>query len=250
MPLNKMAMDGVSCTLCHQIRDDGKLGTKESFSGNFTINKNISKPDRQIFGPFKNPLTMPMKRNSGFTPEYSRHVKDAHLCAICHTLFTPTVDKNGNIVGEIPEQVPYLEWEHSIYGDGLGNDDRSCQNCHMPEADGGVIISNRPRMVSERSPFAKHHFVGGNVFMLNILKDNVSELSLTANQWHFNNTIVRTFRMLENAAEIKIDKISRSGESLLIDLKIINKSGYGVKNISRITDCSRRASIKKQLRRP
>ncbi len=31
-------------------------------------------------------------------------------------------------MGELPEQVPYLEWAHSEY-----RDSRSCQGCHMPQ---------------------------------------------------------------------------------------------------------------------
>ena len=35
-PLHEAGMDGVSCTVCHQIQEDG-LGAEESFSGEFVI---------------------------------------------------------------------------------------------------------------------------------------------------------------------------------------------------------------------
>jgi len=35
------AREGVSCTACHLIEDDGKLGTKESFSGNYSISRHF-----------------------------------------------------------------------------------------------------------------------------------------------------------------------------------------------------------------
>jgi hypothetical protein len=34
--LHKLAADGVSCTVCHQISDEG-LGTRENFNANFTL---------------------------------------------------------------------------------------------------------------------------------------------------------------------------------------------------------------------
>ena len=222
---HKLAMDGVSCTLCHQIQDDGRLGTKESFSGNFTIGKDTEKPDREIYGPFTNPLTMPMRMRVGFTPTYSPHVNESKLCATCHTLYTPTIGEDGNIIGEIPEQTPYLEWKYSKFGDG-GDDDISCQGCHMPQAVGKVKISNRPGMLQGREPFYKHYFVGGNVFMLKILRRNIEELKLTAEKEHFDRTIQRTIDMLKSSAELQIGNITKNGNILEVPITVINKSGH------------------------
>ena len=33
--------------------------------------------------------------------------------ATCHTLTTEAFDADGNVVGSLPEQVPYQEWQHS-----------------------------------------------------------------------------------------------------------------------------------------
>ncbi len=222
---HKLAMDGVSCTVCHQIQDDGKLGTKDSFSGNFTIDKDTPRPDRPIFGHFPDPFPNPMRRHVEFTPVYSPHTLESKLCATCHTLYTPTVDENGNIVGEIPEQTPYLEWEYSRFGDGT-SDDISCQGCHMPVAKGAVVISNRPRTIQPRKPFYKHYFVGGNVFMLNIFKRNIQELGLTAEEEHFERTIQRTKDMLESSAQLNIETITQNGDFLEIPVTVINKSGH------------------------
>ena len=41
------------------------------------------------------------------------------------------------MVGELPEQVPYLEWKHSAFA-GV----RSCQTCHMPVVEGEMAISS------------------------------------------------------------------------------------------------------------
>ena len=220
------ARDGVSCSLCHQIQDID-LGTKESFSGKFKIDTVTKKPDREIFGPFQDVFTGPMRNRVGFTPTYSQHIKSSKLCATCHTLYTPTVDSNGNIVGEIPEQTPYLEWEHSDFGDGKNNDDISCQQCHMALASGKVKLANMPPFLEGREPFYKHYFVGGNLFMLNILKENISELGITAEEKHFDATISRTKDMLENkTATVEIENVTLKNDVLYVPVKVINLAGH------------------------
>ncbi len=39
----------------------------------------------------------------------------SELCATCHTLITKALDPQGQVIGELPEQVMYLEWKHSAY---------------------------------------------------------------------------------------------------------------------------------------
>ena len=175
-PLHAAGADGVSCTLCHQIQNVD-LGTQASFTGHYRIDTSTAPPNRLIHGPFVAPLQNQMRSVAGFTPVEGPHTLQSGLCATCHTLYTPTVDATGAVVGQLPEQTPYLEWEHSSYGDGAG-EDRSCQQCHMPAAAGPAVISNRPGggQLSPRSPFAQHYFVGANVFMLELLKTRIDEL--------------------------------------------------------------------------
>ena len=45
------AEDGVTCSVCHQISKD-KLGTRESFNGEFVINPPDTKNERPEYGPF------------------------------------------------------------------------------------------------------------------------------------------------------------------------------------------------------
>ncbi|MCK5278546.1 MAG: hypothetical protein KAK04_08410, partial [Cyclobacteriaceae bacterium] len=175
MQNDPLAMDGVSCTSCHQIKADN-LGTGESFSGHYIIAN-----DRLIYGPFENPFAMPMQMNGNYTPVFGEQTHESELCATCHTLFTPTLDNQGNIVGEIAEQTPYLEWVNSIFPE----EGESCQHCHMPEIEEGVVVSNRPIWLDPRSPFVKHFFVGANVFMLRILRDNGAEIGVTATTEQF-----------------------------------------------------------------
>jgi len=235
--LYEPARDGVSCSLCHQIQDK-KLGEKESFSGKFTIDTAIPAPDRKIFGPYQEPITKPMRTSVEFTPEYGAHINDSALCATCHTLFTPYVDATGKVAGEFPEQTPYLEWRHSDYGVSadlrydIGENKGTgliCQECHMPHSEaGGVKIAKwAPPEIKERDHFSQHHFVGGNVFMLKVLQDNIANLSLTASAEKIEDTMMRTRRQLQEAsAQLSFLTARRSGDELTATLLIDNKVGH------------------------
>ena len=85
---------------------------------------------RPIFGPFKieRGMTTIMRSATGFEPTEALHVRQSELCATCHTLMTKALGPAGNVIGELPEQVPFLEWRHSAYD----REQRSCQSCHMP----------------------------------------------------------------------------------------------------------------------
>jgi hypothetical protein len=219
--LNKLALDGVSCTLCHQVRSDG-LGTAASFSGGFFVDTTLRRPERLLFGPYKSSeqdVTI-MAGASGYIPEQGLHLTRSELCATCHTLYTPYVDATGEIAGEFAEQVPYLEWYYSDY-----RSSQNCQDCHMPEAEGGVSISTTSQKL--RSPFAKHNFVGGNVYMLTILDRFGDELGVTASSEYFQATIERTLDQMQNdTAVLTLDEARLSGGRVILDVTIKNLAGH------------------------
>jgi hypothetical protein len=235
--LHQAAMDGVSCSLCHQIQDKD-LGEKASFSANYKVDTTTPAPDRKTFGPYKETVKAPMKQSVGYDPAYGAHTNDSALCATCHTLYTPYVDAAGNVVGEFPEQTPYLEWKHSDFG--VNADKRydigenpgqglSCQECHMPLSKaGGVKIANySPPEATAKDHFSQHHFVGGNVFMLNMFQDNVSTLRITASSEKFEDTKQRTIRLLQNeTADVAIADVRRGMNELTAEVVITNKVGH------------------------
>lgn len=234
---HEAAMEGVSCTLCHQVRDVN-LGGKESFGGNITIDTEKPAPHREIFGPYKDPFTKSMMESVGYTPTYGSHMNDSALCATCHTLFTPYVDRDGKVLGEFPEQTPYLEWLHSDYGvpvtvrrgiDTVGGKDKLCQECHMPHSEaGGVIVARyTPPEVNPQDHFSQHHFVGGNVFMLNILQDNLAPLALTTSTWKLEDTKQRTIRQLQNqTASISFVGLNVEKGNLTVVVEIDSMVGH------------------------
>jgi hypothetical protein len=223
--LHTEGVDGVSCTLCHQIEDVG-LGERASFAGKYTIDTTTESPDRVNYGPYPDPDQNIMRTTSGFTPVLGEHVKEAALCATCHTLYTPYVDAEGNVLGEFPEQVAFLEWQHSDFGSGTG-DTQTCQDCHMPDADGAVVISVVPGGLPARSPFGRHHFVGGNALMLNILNDNRDELNVEATTAGFEAVTGRVVDQLQNdSADLTILDSRIEGDIATVDLRVEAHTGH------------------------
>ena len=219
--LHTIALDGVSCTLCHQITAAG-LGLPGSYSGGFTIDTELPKGDRRIYGPYSMSQADVdvMQSISGFLPLQGLHLSRAALCATCHTLYTPYVDGSGSIVGEFPEQMTFLEWYYSGY-----RNISSCQACHMPEAVGGVRISTTSATL--RGPFSQHAFVGGNAYVLEILKTFPEELEVTASSQDFAGSIARTLDQLQNeAASMTLDDVNFYNGTLYVDLSIENLAGH------------------------
>ena len=142
----QLAADGVSCSMCHQIREE-KLGTKESFTAGFAVDTKNALGDREIFGPYEIDQGRKdlMLSSAEFIPQKASHIQSSELCATCHTLYTHAFNEKGEVIGELPEQVPYLEWKHSAY-----YNKQSCQTCHMPVVEGkthitGVVGQDRGR---------------------------------------------------------------------------------------------------------
>lgn len=217
--LAQLGRDGVSCTLCHQIEPEN-LGKEESFSGHFEIGE-----QKRIYGPYARITAQPMVNQSGYTPMLGEHVRDSALCATCHTLRTPTLDANGKPTGgEFPEQMAYKEWLQSAFARDAA---RSCQSCHMPAAKGAIRITNSPSGVTTgHTPFGKHHFVGGNAFMLGVLKDNAAALALTATPAAFDATIARTREALgERTARLSAQPALAAGV-LTLPVTVQNLTGH------------------------
>lgn len=220
-PRHDEALNGVSCTMCHQIQNSPTLGTLERFTGHYQIDNS-----KTIFGPFGDLFPNPMIMNTGYTPTYSAHTQDSKLCSTCHNLKTPYVDEFGTVLSttpesEFPEQMPYSEWEHSSYNGG--SNAKSCQQCHMSRAN-GVPISNRPMWLQARDGFAVHEFVGGNKLMLDILNNNKQQLGVLSN--NFAETISKTQTMLDSAASITPLSHTLANGDLEFTLKIDSNTGH------------------------
>jgi cytochrome c551/c552 len=216
-----LAADGVSCALCHQIRND-KLGTRESFTGGFALEPATSSMPRPIFGPFEidKGRTTIMRSATGFKPTEASHVRQSELCATCHTLYTTALGPSGEAIGELPEQVPYLEWRHSAF-----REERSCQSCHMPAVREKMPIASV--LGEPREGLARHWFTGGNFFMLRMLNRYRAELGVEALPIELDSAANRTVAFLQSeAAQIEVESASISAARLEFDVSIKNLGGH------------------------
>jgi hypothetical protein len=216
-----LASDGVSCTVCHQIQSTN-FGDPASFTGGFTIDTSTPPEQRVIYGPHDVDAGRQrvMQSATQFLPGQSTHLQQSEMCATCHTLYTHALDEAGNEVGELAEQVPYVEWLRSAY-----RTTNSCQSCHMVELTEETAISSvlgqpRPRL-------SEHAFRGGNAFMLAILNKYRGELGVQALPQEFAVAIEQTVEHLQtSSATLAIESARVAGGNLVIDVAVANLAGH------------------------
>ena len=222
-PLHKLAVDGVSCTVCHQIQDE-ELGEFSSFNGGFTIDNAAPMGARTLFGRFDllQSSQQMMSKSSGFISLRSDHLLESELCATCHNLYTNYVIEDGTFSNEwFPEQTPYTEWLNSDFATRS-----TCQDCHMPTAEGSVVLSSMAPG-GPRSAFATHGFVGGNVYMFGILQNFGGEFGVQAGAEHFDATLERTLNQLRsNTAELIISPPILKNSKLSFDVTTNTLTGH------------------------
>lgn len=221
-----LAREGVSCTLCHQIRPDN-LGTPASYTGGYVIGE-----DRRIFGPHADPFVVPMQNHVDYTPEYAAHTEKSDMCGTCHTVITRALDDAGNAVGpEFPEQTPYLEWLASKFSDA-GPEGKTCQTCHMPavDDDGQPIQSplsiRPPSGLKSRTLKGRHVFRGGNALMLRLLSENVEWTGAKVTAEELLAQSQRDEAMLGLAGTVAVVGARREGDELVVELEVTNDAGH------------------------
>lgn len=216
------ADDGVSCTVCHMISAEG-LGTQSTFSGK----PNFSE-DRTIFGPYADVEVGPMRGQVGYTPKQGKHIHAASLCATCHTLLT---EHHGT---PFPEQTPYLEWRNSEFSNERDDADpektRTCQQCHMPELP-KTRIARSPMgfdfRIPERSGYRSHAFIGGNAFMLDMLREYRDDLYVEAENEQLRAMAKATrVQLAQKTARLTILEAVRKDDVLEFDVRIENLTGH------------------------
>jgi hypothetical protein len=95
----------------------------------------------------------------------------------------------------------------------------------MPEAEGGVTVSNINPVL--RSPFSKHVFVGGNAYMMQVLKEFGEELMVTASSEQYEATKELTIDQLgSRTATIAFDEVRLSGSRIIADVAVEVLTGH------------------------
>ena len=220
---NAEAADGVSCSVCHQISKKN-LGTRASFVGNFVIDPPEVSNQRPEHGPFvidAGHQRVMQSSTGGYLPGEAAQIRDSALCATCHTLYTVARGKGGQAVGELPEQMPYQEWQHSAYATNKS----SCQSCHMPEVQGDTPVTS---LFGEPRQGARHHyFVGANFLMQRILSNYRQDLGVAALPSELTAASQRTVNFLQSqSARVSIRDVEKSEGQLHIDVFVENLTGH------------------------
>ncbi len=218
----RAAQDGVTCSVCHQI-DKQDLGAPPTFNGNVVISRAVHYDIRPEYGPFApdhGHQTMMHSSTGGFLPEEAAHIRDAALCAGCHTLFTEALGPGGVKLGRFAEQVPFQEWQHSAY-----NGKKTCQECHMPAVNGPTPIT---ALYGQQRDGARHHyFVGANFFVQSLLNEHRDDLQTVARSQDLEAGVNRTTEFLATqSAKISIEHAEISAGTLSITVLAQNLTGH------------------------
>lgn len=222
---DSLALDGVSCMACHaqQIETVGLY-----FSGELHYNADT------IWGPVfdipKDGLPMQdfiMANFVGVAPVAHPKASKSESCAGCHSLVTNTADLQGDATGTtFIEQATYHEWLNSSYNSQSMNA-VECQGCHMPKVNEPVIAATGYDWLPGREPFSQHWLVGGNSFMLELMKNRIDELGLTATADHFQTVIDRTLDNLRNhSATVEVSQGLIDADTARYTVKISNLAGH------------------------
>ena len=209
-------LDGVNCVSCHM---QGPDSVGQFFSGDLRYNR-----DKTVWGPYQNPFQGPMSSFVKFDVEYGPHIEKSELCASCHTLITQTVDLSGSYTGgEFVEQATYHEWKNSIFSQtGV-----ECGSCHMPRTDQNVIIAANYAFLAPRRPYGYHDLVGGNTFMLDLMKLFKNQLDIRATASQLDTTRAKSLNLLQNhTALIDVAQKAVQGDTSVFEIRIQNLTGH------------------------
>jgi len=221
-PLHRLASDGVSCTVCHQIANE-RLGTPESFNGQFALKPTPADGTRVIFGPYTIDAGRKtiMRSVTGFVQAEGKHIRQSELCASCHTLITKAIGPAGETVGSLHEQMNYQEWQHSDFE----REERGCQSCHMPKATGPVRIAST--LGDTRETLSRHLFVGGNAFMVRMLNRYRTDLGVEASSPELEATARATINQLQTeTATVQVTPPQLNAGTLSFDVDVRNLTGH------------------------
>jgi hypothetical protein len=192
---------GVTCHLCHRMDPVGPAGqVAPPGSGNVWVDDslNCSSNGSSYFGPCrKGPRNYlsgdPLEAPHGWA--YSSFTVSSAQCGTCHDVSSPIVNgvplktfilPDGTSTSRaFPAERTFTEWRQSKFGDAILVDSMErpgtsfaanvkvtdCQDCHMRTSsspDARACQQNPPG--SRTNQVSTHEFVGGNVWVLQLIK--------------------------------------------------------------------------------
>jgi hypothetical protein len=239
---------GVSCNLCHRMVDP------VYHTGNPSVDQDIL---AGLASPPPNPHTGdyvidPMDRRRGpydLGSSFTYHAwlqspfhRTSNLCATCHDVSNPMYVKQPNgtyAMGPLDQEHPtgskhdmfpvertYSEWSQSQFAQGPvdmggrfgGNITAvsTCQDCHMPKTTGKGC-----RQGFDRSDLPRHHFNGGNTWVLQAVRNLYSDSETGLAPETVADSIARTTAMLQAASDTELTVAGP-----LLTVRITNQSAH------------------------
>jgi hypothetical protein len=200
-----------------------RLGTPESFSGNLAFASLNDEHQRPEYGPFiidHGHQRIMQSSTNGMVPQNSDHIRDSALCGSCHTLYTKALGPQGQQIGTLPEQMPYLEWLHSDYPKR-----QTCQSCHMPEVQEPVAVTAVYGPL--RQGMHRHEFIGGNFLLQQMLNDYRGDLKTAALPQELIAASARTRDFLSSqSARVTLQNVDQASGKLSLQVHVENLTGH------------------------
>jgi hypothetical protein len=159
-----------------------------------------------------------MHSATGLRQTRAEHLAGSELCASCHTLSTHALGAGAG--ASLPEQMPFLEWQHSDYAS-----ERTCQSCHMPAVSEPTPIASV--LGNPRPGMSRHTFLGGNFLMIRMLNRWRTDLGVVAEQQELEAAAQQTLAQLGNeTARISNSDVSLASGRLSADVSVENLAGH------------------------
>lgn len=196
-----VAMEGVTCDMCHTISETRKMDTPTGLPQNASFVISPGETKRAQYKDSVSPYHKTM---------YSELHTKSEFCGSCHNVFHP--------VSNFHIENTYTEWKFSVYAQkGI-----QCQDCHMVPVEVAVQtaktmkkpekLPGQPCITGPKRDYVyTHEFVGGNAVLTKLMgSEKHSEMAV---------------KRLQNAAglEVSAKNLKKNGMAEL-SVKVINET--------------------------
>jgi MYXO-CTERM domain-containing protein len=194
---------GIECDVCHRMIDDG-----------------VTQPGNAQFVIADAPIGQPIHRRGPWTydefgpePQHPwaqdlEYLPSSQMCGTCHDVSTPRerVDDRGVGLG-VPfnEQRTYSEWLGSDFAEA-GEQQRSCQDCHMPTISTPTIGCNMFAGAPHETGGRRHVLVGANVGGMQLMKSLYGDAGEgDVPDWRYDESIAWAEEFVQTAATLEVE---------------------------------------------
>jgi hypothetical protein len=97
----------------------------------------------------------------------------------------------------------------------------------MPRLDEPIVVASGYAFLPGRTPYGQHWLVGGNTFMLELMRNRIDELGIAATAEQYDVVIDRTLSQLQNeTATIELSEGVIDGDTARYTVKLSNLAGH------------------------